>query len=169
MIQYQRKEGGGIYAPRRDVLNWFKPVVRLILEQMGERHPTRIPELHKLATALSGMINEIVTGAEAETIEQITRSFEEHTSEVDPSLVAEFHRTMSLGVIWRYILAERVQDDDRPLDLSEMKKDIGALMLLSSLPPGLAAEVRAHLQAYNHVTTEFVNQEPPAVPEESND
>lgn len=167
-MQYRAKGSTDYYAPSRDVIHWFTPVLRGVMELMCEEFPDRHEELMPIVHATSETINEAITGSESLPIERITSKLDGALHNCASDLVFVWRKHLIDALVFRYVAGMREQEEGQ-VDVKELSKAFTGMYLLSILPPEIAKAARDHLQTYAHLPEILFENEPPAVKEEDSD
>lgn len=164
-MQYRAKDTKEFYAVARDILNFYQPLQRAVIDIVATRHPDKQEDTKKLLMQANAFINEATTGSRRLKMHEFIAMHDVVMKDIDKDVVSDYLYLMSTAVMFRYVMAKREQRKDQ-LKPEELGHSFQALYAMSVCPDELATAIQKHMLAYKHVpAVTFINN-PPAVPDQ---
>ena len=164
VMQYRPKRSQKFYAPGRDILGFYRPLVKEVLDLVHARHPDKPADVEKLQMLHNAIINEATAGARKLEMHEIIQAFTETLKDIDQAVVDDYTRLLAAVCMFRYVLGKR-EVPEHQVEAEELGKAFDCLYTLSVVPPELEEQLKKHLLAYGHIPKIVVENEPPCVAE----
>jgi hypothetical protein len=160
-LEYRPQGATKFYAPNRDLLHVFTPILKVSLENavnlynkgaIGENDPVDDQDVERLHQALAAVRNRAL---QSDTAEDIIAGFVDAAKGISPELVSSFLEMFAVTVMTHFVYAIRscvavpdISDDD-------LEDCLAASSLLALVPEEQRQAVKRRMLASGHLRRAF--------------